>query len=114
MAAHKNLLAQEAALSSQQQALEHSPAGVRVHIAEVQNVKAATYNLPSEILSAIFNSAALDETLFPMPCAEVFLECSEQPLPILFELLVSAVSRRWRNVALQMPRLWTNLWINFA
>jgi len=57
MAMPKNLLAQEAALSSQQVvlftqqwALEHSLAGVRVHIAEVQNMNAATYSLPSETL----------------------------------------------------------------
>jgi hypothetical protein len=120
MATLKNLLAQEAALSSQQvalstqqQALEQSLAGVRVHIAELQNMKAATYNLPSETLSAIFE-AGLDEASHPTSRAQAFLECSHDPLPIPFEMLVSAVSRRWRNVALQMPRLWTNLWINFA
>jgi hypothetical protein len=123
MATLKNLLAQEAALSSrqtalssqqavlssQQQALEHSLAGVRVRIAEIWNMNAATYNLPSETLSAIFE-AGLTETSYPSPHARAFLE----PLPIPFELLISAVSRRWQNVALQTPRLWTDLYINFA
>ena len=126
MATLKNLLAQEAMLASQQaalssqqaaisiqqHALEHSLARVRVHIAEERNMSAGTYNLPSETLTAIFE-AGIDESSHPTARAKAFLERSEQPLPIPFEMRMSAVSRRWRNVALQTPLLWTNLWINF-
>jgi hypothetical protein len=110
MASLKNLLAQEAAMSSEQQALEHSLAGVGARIAEMRNMNAVTYNLPSETLSAIFE-AGLSETT---PRGRAFLERFRQPLPIPFEMVISAVSRRWRNVALQTPRLWTDLYINFA
>jgi len=120
MATLENLLAREAvlssrqtALSSQQVALEHALLGVRVRIAEMRNMSARTYNLPSETLSTIFE-AGLSETSYPTPRAMAFLDRSQQPLPIPFEMLVSAVSRRWRIVALQTPRLWTDLYINFA
>jgi hypothetical protein len=127
MATLKNLLAQEAvlssqqtalssqqaALSSQQQALDHSIASVRARIAGMRNMNTAIYNFPNETLSAIFE-AGLSETSSSTPRATAFLELSKQPLPIPFEMLVSAISRRWRNVALQTPQLWTNLYINFA
>ena len=120
MATLKDLLAQEAALSSQlaalssqQQALEHSFATVRVRIGEIQNMNTAIYNFPSETLSAIFE-ACLPETSSPSPRAAAFLERSKEPLPVPVEMVVSAVSRRWRNVALQTPQLWTNICINLA
>jgi hypothetical protein len=63
MRALKDLLVQENALVSQIQAIKDSISGVRVHIAELRSVNrgAGTYNLPSEILSAIFE-AGITET----------------------------------------------------
>jgi F-box-like len=119
MATLKNLLTQEAklvsqqaALSSQQQALEHSLTAVRLRIAQMRNMHAATYNLLNETLCAIFE-AGRSNTSCPTPREEAFLDRSTQPLPIPFEIIVSAVSRRWRNMALQTPRLWTDIYINF-
>jgi hypothetical protein len=58
MRALEDLLVQENALVSQIQTIEDSISGVRVHIAELRSVNrgAGTYNLPSEILSAIFEA----------------------------------------------------------
>ena len=100
-------------MSSQQQALEHPLAGAGACIAEMRNMNAVTYNLPSETLSDIFE-AGLSETSYPTPRGRAFLERFRQPLPVPFEIVISAVSRRWRNVALQTPRLWTDIYINFA
>jgi hypothetical protein len=114
MATLQELLSQEAELFAQMQTLWKSLAGVRVRIAEMREINrnAVTYNLPSEILSAIFE-AGESET----PDASRRLSMSiydERKPPRPFELLVSTVSRRWRTVALQTPRLWTNLNINIS
>jgi len=63
MGALEDLLVQENTPISQIQAIEDSPSGVRIHIAELGSVNrgAGTYNLPSEILSAIFE-AGITET----------------------------------------------------
>jgi hypothetical protein len=93
--------------------MEDLLSGVRVHIAELRSVNrgAGTYNLPSETLSAIFE-AGLPETpkTRERGRASWFDQSEERTTP--FELLVSSVSRRWRNVALQTPRLWTVLVID--
>jgi hypothetical protein len=77
-----------------------SIAGVRVQIAELQDVNrnALTYNVPNEILSAIFE-AGLSQTLHsPVRLKNINgLFHGEREAP-LFEILVSAVSRRWRSV----------------
>jgi hypothetical protein len=102
----EDLLVQEETLVSQIQASEYTLYRVRVHIAELRNINrgAGTYNLPSEILSAIFE-AGITET------PETMDRWLDQQT-MRFELLVSSVSRRWRNVALQTPLLWTDLTIN--
>ena len=109
----ENLLVQEKALTSQIQAMEDVLSGVRVRIADLRSVNrgAGTYNLPSEILSAIFE-AGLPEKPKTRARGRVswFGLSGERTTP--FELLVSSVSRRWRNVALQTPRLWTVLVID--
>jgi hypothetical protein len=109
----ENLLVQEKMLISQMQAIGDSLSGVRVHIAELRSVNkgAGTYNLPSETLSAIFE-AGLGKTLkiSERSCASWFGESDGRTTP--FELTVSSVSRRWRHVALQTPRLWTVLVID--
>ena len=59
----EDLLVQENIPISQIQAIEDSLSEVRVHIAELRSVSrgAGTYNLPSEILCAIFK-AGITET----------------------------------------------------
>src|ERR1700683_1269868 len=113
----KNLLSQEAELLSQVQALESSLADVHVHITEMQGVNrnAITYNLPIETLSTIFEMG-LSESPFlaTKPVRGGLFEDKWSPLPTPFEIVVSLVSRRWRNIALQTPRLWTRVYINVA
>jgi hypothetical protein len=110
MGALEDLLVQEKTLVSQIQAMEDTLSGVRVHIAELRSVNkgAGTYNLPSETLSAIFE-AGLTETPETRERNLVPWDDQSEQRTIRFELLVSSVSRRWRNVALQTPRLWTVL-----
>ncbi|CCM05838.1 uncharacterized protein FIBRA_08074 [Fibroporia radiculosa] len=51
--------------------------------------------LPVEILSLIFQAGSLSEPKGALP----------------FPMLIASVSRRWRNVAISTPTLWTNLHI---
>jgi hypothetical protein len=113
----ENLLVREAELSSQVQVLDRSLADVRVHIAEMQGINrnAITYNLPVETLSAIFEIGLSESPFLPAkPKKGGYFEDKWTPLPTPFEIVVSSVSRRWRNVALQTPRLWTRVYINVA
>jgi hypothetical protein len=106
----EDLLAHEAQLLLQMQELDCSLARTRTRIAEVRNINrnAITYNLPNETLSAIFE-AGLSNTSSSWTVSPVL--CFESKPQIPFEVLVSSVSRRWRNVALQTSRLWTDLQI---
>lgn len=54
-----------------------------------------TYNLPSEMLAAIFE-AGID------PFSQ-----EERSKP--FEIIISHVSQRWRTIASRTPRLWTGI-----
>lgn len=111
------LLAQEAELSLQVQALVRSLADVRIRIAEMQcvNRNAVTYNLPNELLSSIFEiGLSWSPFLSTKPTRGGLIEDKWSSLPTPFEIVVSSVSRRWRNVALQTPRLWTQVYINVA
>lgn len=110
----KNLLVQEAKLSSQMQAMGDSLSEVRVRIAEVRNHNrnAGTYNLPTETLSAIFE--AEDRRLDHIPSQHTLLHQREGGPRVPLEIILSSVSRRWRNVALQTPRLWTSINIKVA
>jgi hypothetical protein len=84
--------------------LDDALACVNVRITEIQDVNrdTCTSNLPNEILSAVFEAGLC---LSPT---------SQYPPEKPFEILVSHVSRRWRSVALQTHRLWTevsaNIW----
>jgi hypothetical protein len=62
---------------------------------EITNRAAPVASLPNEILSAIFEAGCLLPRL-------------QKPEPS-FEILVSQVSRRWRDVAIGTPSLWTNV-----
>jgi hypothetical protein len=99
----------KAKLSLQMQELDDLLPKVRVCIAEARDVNrhAVTYNIPNETLSAIFE-AGLSDLVDPPITALPF-----EPSPTIpFEFHVSAISRRWRNIALSTPRLWTRLHIN--
>ncbi|KIM82120.1 hypothetical protein PILCRDRAFT_485645 [Piloderma croceum F 1598] len=113
MGALEDLLVQEKALVSRIQAMEDTLSGVHVHVAELRSVNrgAGTYNLPSEILSAIFE-AGLTEMLKTGERDLVPWFDQSKERTTRFELLVSSVSRRWRNIALQTPRLWVVLVID--
>ena len=91
--------------------LDDSLARTRVHIAEMQNInqEALTYNLPSEILSAIFE-AGLSQGSESYTIYQDKKSTKGKP----FEIIVSSVSRRWRYIALQTPRLWTDIHINIS
>ena len=104
----EDLLVQENTPVPQIQAIEDSLSGVRVHIAELRSVNkgAGTYYLPSEILSAIFE-AGITKTPETREKGSLLEKRTTR-----LELLVSSVSCRWRNVALQTPRLWTDLIVN--
>jgi hypothetical protein len=61
----------------------------------VQNDLALISSLPNELLSAIFEAGS------PSP--------PSHPGKLPFEVLVSHVSRHWRHVAINTPRLWTEI-----
>jgi hypothetical protein len=108
MDALETLLVQEKELFTQKQSIEDSLSRVHVRIAEVRdlNRSARTYNIPDEVLSAIFEAG--DRPL--ARASSLWKKGSHIP----FEILVSSVSRRWRNVALQTPQLWTVVKIKVA
>src|SRR5882762_2206625 len=96
----EDLKVQEAQLLSQIQGLHSSLACTRIRMAEIQNINQndTTYKLPNEILSVIFEAGWSTSSY-----SETISSISSKP-HIPFEVLVSSVSRRWRNVALQTPR----------
>jgi hypothetical protein len=117
MTTRESLLIREAELLAQLQALESSLADVRVHMAEMDGVNrnAITYNLPVETLSTIFEIGLSDSPFLATKSKRNFYTDDRwSPLPTPFEIVVSSVSRRWRNVALQTPRLWRRIYINAA
>jgi hypothetical protein len=66
--------------------------------------------LPDETLAAIFEAGlALTKKRYIVSW-NGFHPRRDKP----FEILVSSVSRRWRQVALQTPRLWTDMRINVS
>ena len=112
MVALKDLLVREGEiqgakvqLATQMEELDDSLARIRICIAEVRNVNqnAGTYSLPSETISAIFE-AGRSAVVTPR---NAWGSGTEVQLP--FPMLVSSVSRRWRNIALQTPQLWTSI-----
>ena len=102
----------KAQLLSQVDELNNSLAHIRVCIAEIRDVNrdAITSSLPNETLAAIFE-AGLALTKKPY-FVSWHAQRPERSKP--FEILVSSVSRRWRNVALRTPQLWTDLRINVS
>ena len=92
--------------------LNDSLAHIRVCMAETRDVNrdAITSNLPDEMLAAIFKAGlAMSEQTYVVSWNP---QCLERNTP--FEILVSSISRRWRNVALQTPQLWADLRINVS
>ena len=69
-----------------------------------------TSNLPNEMLGGIFEAGlALTKNPYDLSWNSWTRKRSKP-----FEILVSSVSRRWRDVALQTPQLWTDLLINVS
>jgi hypothetical protein len=75
-------------------------------------------NLPIELLSYIFSLSTYPTTgcLFPGPSEKEEEDCGSRPPTITTEsvqvpLVLSSVSRLWRQVALGTPRLWSSLCI---
>jgi F-box-like len=102
----------KAQLFSQIDELNNSLAHIRVCIAEIRDVNrdAVTSNLPDETLAAIFEAGlALTKQPYVVSWNPPYITRNKP-----FEILVSSVSRRWRNVALQTPRLWTDIRINVS
>jgi len=111
MGALEDLLAQEKTLASQIQAAEDSLSEVRVHIAELKSVNrgAGTYNLPVKHFLLFSKQACPRRSILGK---EIVYHGGITPRTTRYELLVSSVSCRWRNIALQTPRLWTILVID--
>lgn len=119
MATLEALLVQEtdlrntkAQLYLQMQEVDDSLARIRIRIAEARfgiNRNALTYNLPDEILSAIFEAGQSQPPIYRRNSSDTRWSV-DRP----FELVISSVSQRWRNIALDTPQLWTNLVINIC
>ena len=102
----------KAQLLSQLDESNNSLAHIRICIAEIRDVNrdAIASNLPNETLAAIFEAGlALTKQPYVVSWNPRMPQRSKP-----FEILVSSVSRRWRNVALQTPQLWTDLRINVS
>lgn len=102
----------KAQLLSQLDELNDSLAHIRVCIAEIRDVNrdTITSNLPNDVLAAIFETGL---TLTKQPYVVSRNPWSPQRRKP-FEILVSSVSRRWRDVTLRTPQLWTDLRINVS
>ncbi|KAF8499382.1 hypothetical protein JB92DRAFT_2981994 [Gautieria morchelliformis] len=95
-------------LISQRKGVDKALAAIHVRISETENINwnARTSNLPSEILSIIFEAGLHAQlTLLKKQWPQ---QCDQWP----FEIVVSHVSRRWRNVALKTPRLWSYIFLD--
>lgn len=73
-----------------------SLASLQIKIAETKNINrdSAVYSIPTEVLAQIFRAGSLSHS-----------ERKEAPFPIL----VSGVSRHFRDVAIHEPTLWTRI-----
>jgi hypothetical protein len=77
---------------------ETLPSLIHTHPGEPTDNVSPIVPLPNEVLSAIFEAGCL-------------LPPSQPPEPP-FEILVSQVTRRWRNVAITTPNLWIQITIS--
>jgi hypothetical protein len=76
-------------------------AELRADFNETTNFNAPIESLPNEVLAMVFQAGCI------LPCRKVH-RLNKRPEPP-FELLVSLISRRWRNVAISTPKLWTKI-----
>lgn len=74
---------------------------LRADFNEITNVNAPIESLPNEVLAMVFQAGCI------LPCRKAHRP-NKRPDPP-FELLISLVSRRWRNVAISTPKLWTKI-----
>ncbi|KAF7970633.1 hypothetical protein HWV62_23575 [Athelia sp. TMB] len=86
--------AKKAALETQKAALDDEAWTLKIRRANILNSSALTYSIPNEVLSAIFKAGHFENP-------------DEYDTP--FELLVSQVSCRWREISLNTPSLWTRI-----
>ena len=87
--------AEQAALDAKKAALDDKARTLKMRRANIHNSSTPAYSIPNELLSAIFKAGH-----------------SENPgkLEVTpFELIVSQVSCRWREMSLSMPSLWTRI-----
>jgi hypothetical protein len=98
----------KAHLLHQVQEMDDRLACVHIRIAEAQNLNhnSRAINLPTEILSSIFQAG-----LLPLPAMRVWKQRAKETR---FEISVSHVSRLWRLIALSTPQLWTEIYMNLC
>jgi len=95
------MLRRDPAAQARLQALQDDVCGLELQLARKR----------SEMIS-LTNSLAPVSSLPPEVLAEIFIAGRHITSPFLpFPLLVSHVHRHWREVALQSPGLWTNIYI---
>ena len=70
---------------------------------ELRNWKAPIYNLPNEILAVIFSAEQYRVS---------YLEFVDSERLSTLPITVSRVTRRWRDVALNAPVLWTQILVS--
>jgi hypothetical protein len=71
-------------------------------LAHLHNRRAPVSGLPDEVLSLIFEAGPRDD-----PVDDIFYKKSAYGHPLPFAVLVSHISRAWRDVAIWSPFLWT-------
>ena len=100
----------KAPLVFQLQEMNGSLARIHIRMAEIRDINrdTPTNALPDEMLAAIFEAGVTLTSYFSHQWPVFWSK--EKPI----EILISSVCRRWRNVALQTPRLWTYLHINVS
>ena len=105
------LEATEARLLPQLETCQESLRRLRLSLAHLRNKNLPISRLPDEVLALIFEAghACDDLTNFDASYLE---HANGRPLP--FAILVSHVSRTWRDVAIRDPFLWTTIQIVYT
>lgn len=80
----------------------------RTSLAHLRNRKAHISRLPDEVLSLIFEAGPRDDP------TDGLSEDSADGRPLPFAVLVTHISRTWRDVAIRNPFLWTKIIILYS
>ncbi|KAJ8089372.1 hypothetical protein PM082_014620 [Marasmius tenuissimus] len=98
--------------------LEQSQVVSGARVQDLRTVLSPVRYLPSEILAMIFRDAVDEDTNLPCLFGEVRHDRNAYPSVTLDTTkspwTLSRVCRRWRNLALALPQLWSVLDINWA